>query len=160
MADGAGDARRAKPGIVTIPGLKQTYEGFVEDQVHGQWAYYCYVGVTGGPVQNVATQLRDELAKKYPAGLSDWKDVSCNSPDGQALKWRQLRLVGKQDLYYKNKDGKEQSPIPNVDGVLEIYLYEKGPQVVIVAWRMPASIEPNVGLAELAPLVAGSVNVK
>ena len=47
-----------------------------------------------------------------------------------------------------------------MDGVLEIYLYEKGAQVVIVAWRLPASIEPNVGLGELAPLVAGSVSVK
>jgi hypothetical protein len=66
--------------------------------------------------------------------------------------------VGNQDFYYKSKNGQEQfSPQP---GVLEVYLNDAGGQVVTVAWRMPASIEPNVGLAKLAPLVAGSVSAK
>ena len=110
-------------------------------------------------MQNVATQLRDELAKKFPRGLTDWADVPCETPEGQTIQWRKLRLLGKQEIYYKDKAGKEHYPANN-DCVLEIYLYEKGGQVVIVAWRMPASIEQNVGLGKLAPLVAGSVSVK
>ena len=39
LAEGAADARRVKPGIVTIPGLKLTYEGFIEESRSstGQW---------------------------------------------------------------------------------------------------------------------------
>jgi hypothetical protein len=157
----AAEARRVKPGIVAIPGLKLTYEGFIPDQAKGQWSYYCYVGVTSGPLQKVAAQLRNELAKQSPGGTADWTDVSCETPDGQTTAWRKLRLLGKQEFYYKDKDGKD-NYTSKVDSVLEIYLYEKGGQVVIVAWRLPAGIEPEpyVGLGELAPLVAGSVSIK
>ncbi len=159
LAEGTADARRVKPGIVAIPGLKLTYEGFVKDSAEGQMPYYCYVGVTSGPLQNVEPQLRNELAKQFQGGMTDWTDFSCETPEGQTIQWRKLRLLGKQEFYYKDKEGKEHYP-SKVDGVLEIYLCEKGGQVVIVAWRLPAGIEPNVALGELAPLVAGSVSVK
>ncbi len=149
LAEGITDARRVKPGVVTIPGLKLTYEGFIKDSTEGQMAYYCYVGVTSGPLQTIATQLHDELAKKFPGAMAGWKDVSCATPEGQTIQCRKLRVLGKQELYYKDKAGKENYPANN-DGVLEIYLYEKGGQVVIVAWRLPASIEANVGLGEFS----------
>ena len=111
LAEGAGDARRVKPGHRHHPRPEAHLRGLRRRiQVDGQWAYYCYVGVTNGPLQNVATQLRDELAKKFPGGMSDWTDVSCETPEGQTIQCRKLRLLGKQDLYYKDKDGKEHFP--------------------------------------------------
>ena len=157
LVEGAVDARRVKPGIITIPGLKLTREGFIQDSGGGQMAYYCYVGVTGGPLQNVAGQLQNELSGKQ-GKVTPWTDFQGESPTGAPLQWRKLRFDGAQDFYYKNKAGQEQ--FLTLAGVLEVYLYDAGPQVVVVAWRMPASIELNVGLARLAPLVAGSVSVK
>ena len=74
-------------------------------------AYHCYIGVTSGPLQNVATQLRDELAKKFQSSMTDWMDVSCETPEGQTLQWRKLRVLGKQELYYKDKDGQGAVPV-------------------------------------------------
>jgi len=43
-------------------------------------------------------------------------------------------------------------------GVLDIFLHEEAGLLVVIAWRMPESIEPYV--AKWEPLVAGCVNVK
>ena len=111
----------------------------------------------GRTLQNVATQVQNDLAGKQ-GKPTDWTDFHGEAPNGPGNLWRKFRFDGNQDFYYKNKDGQEQfSPQP---GVLEVYLHDAGGQVVIVAWRMPASIEQNVGLAKWAPLVAGSVSVK
>jgi hypothetical protein len=157
LAEGAADARRVKPSVANIPGLKRTDEGFIQDSAGGQQPYYCYVGVTNGPLQDVAAAVKNELGGKQ-GKTSDWSDFQGDAPDGAASPWRKLRFDGDQEFCYKNKNGQEE--FQTMKGVLEVYLHEEGGQVVIVVWRMPAGIEGNVGLARLAPLVAGSVSVK
>lgn len=157
LAEGAADARRVKPGIVTIAGLKLTDEGFIQDAEGGQLPFYCYVGVTSDTAQNAIARLQQEVGGK-PGKIVPWADFSVQAPDGQTVKWQKLRFEGNQEFYYKNKAGQED--YPSVPGVLELYVHEEGGQAVIVAWRMPLSIEPNVGLDRLAPLVAGCVTVK
>ena len=44
--------------------------------------------------------------------------------------------------------------------MLEVYLHEEAGHYVLIAWRMPSSIEQQVDLAKWAPLVAGRVSVK
>jgi hypothetical protein len=156
LPDGA-DARRVKPGIITIPDQKLFREGFVQDSEGGQWSYYCYVGVTKGPLQDVVTKVQNDLRGK-DGKVTDWTDFQGDVQNGPPNKWRKLRLDGKQEFYYKAKNGQEQFPLEA--GVLEVYLYDAGQQVVVVVWRMPTNIEPNVDLIRLAPLVAGSVSVK
>jgi hypothetical protein len=153
-----GDARRVKPGIITIPGQKTTREGFVQDSEGGQLSYYCYVGVTNGPLNDVAIKVQNDLKGKDGKVVTDWSDFQGDVQNGPPNKWRRLRFEGNQEFYYKSKNGQEQ--FPAVAGLLEVYLYEAGPQVVVVAWRMPVTIEKNADIARLAPLVAGSVSVK
>jgi hypothetical protein len=153
------DPRRLKPPTLAIPGQKLTYEGFVQDSEGGQLSYYCYLGVTPGSLQEVVGEVQKEaMGNQRRRGGLAWTDFEGEQRDGLMNKWRKVRIDKEQEFYYKPKNGQEQ--FPAMPGALEIYLYDAGGQVVVMAWRLPTSIEKNVGLASLMPLVAGSVSVK
>ncbi|MEN6406293.1 MAG: hypothetical protein ABFC77_07470 [Thermoguttaceae bacterium] len=154
----SGDQRRMNAGALPIPDAHQTYEGFVQDSTGGQLPYYCYVGVLPVPLQQITSQMQTVLTAAKLNGSLNWTDVQAESPDGEVSTWKKLRLQTNQDFYYKTKDG--QSQYPNVPGMLEFYLRDAGKSVIFVIWRMPTSIEPNVELARLAPLVNGCVKAE
>lgn len=155
---------RYKPGIVTIPGLKQTYEAFIKDRDDGQQPYCCYIGVaetTAGPLQELANKLRTELSgQAQPNQLSEWADYQAETPDGQKVSWRKLRFTGKQPFHYRDKNG--QTSVVTMDGTLEIYLREELGSIVVVVWRLPTGIEGKdfANLEELAQQTSGGVSVR
>lgn len=159
LVEGQVDARRAKPSVFTLPVQPLTHEAFVQDSEGGQIPYYLYVGVVPGTLPNIANLIQTELSAKAGGKIvAPWADFKGETANGQGNTWRRLRFEVEQDFYYKDKAGQDHfSPMP---GTLELYLFDAGTQVVIVAWSMPTSIEPASELANLAPLVAGSVNVK
>lgn len=161
LAEGAVDAKRVKPGIVTIPGWKRTCEGLVKDAAGGQMPFYCYIGVVEKPAgagQNAADQLLAEV-KKLPEGNAvQWADFQATSPEGRDSKWRMLRVTCPQDFYYKEKDGKDGSR--SMPGILEVYVCEEAGFSVVMVWRLPTSLEQNIGLGELVKQMAGAVSVK
>jgi hypothetical protein len=155
---------RYKPGLVTIPGLKQTYEAFIEDREGGQQFYYCYIGAVeaaGNSLQDVANRLRTELGSQpQPNQLGDWTDFQVDTPERRKVSWKRLRFTGNQQFFYKKKDG-QATPMP-MGGTLEIYLHEEAGFVVIVAWRLPTAIEVKdyANLDELTQQTAGGVSVR
>ncbi len=156
LAEDANNAKRVKPGLFTLPGLKRTYEGFVKDSTGGEWPYYCYFGVVeGADAQNVTGKIRTELGNN----AGDWADFPCETPDGRGTTWKKLRLTANQEFYYKNKDGQGKD-LPNTPGLLEVYVHEEAGTAVIVAWRMPAALEASVALADLAKTTAGGMSIK
>ena len=155
------DPRRVKPGLVTLPFLKLTYEATIKDDKGGSLPYYCYVGATKaatGQIDNVKNALRGELVGKSPTELSDWTDFQGESPEGKEFVWKKLHCVAPQEFGCNDAPGKTR--FETLPGVLEIYLYEDSGYLVFFAWRMPKSIEPNVDLAKWAPLMAGCVSIK
>jgi hypothetical protein len=157
------DVRRVKPQkLVTIPGLKLTYEGFIESE-GGKLPCYCYVGVIDVPMQAVedpSVKMRAELsAQQPPPALTNWQDVSLETPSGQPTVWRKLRAENSQEFYTLDKAG--QGEFKNLPGVLEIYFRVEPKNIIVIAWRVPLSIDnkDKVDLKKWAALVAECVSV-
>jgi hypothetical protein len=163
---GGTDDGRMKPSGVDLEGLKATFEGNIVDAGGGKMPYYCYVyywpddgSAPGGP-NGPDQALHDQLQSKFAASLSSWEDVECETPDGDTKTWKKLRCTGNQEFYYVDASGQEDYQA--MDGTMEFY--SSGDvfpgHTVIIGWRMPTIIEPNVALAEWGPTVAGSVVVE
>ena len=153
------DLRRVKPTLFEIPWLKLTYEGFVDDPQGGKLPYYCYVAAveraTAG-VGNPSAVWSGALSNKGGA-LEDWADFQGQTPDGRTVAWKKLRFTGPQEFYTINVNGQEQ--YKQLPGVLEIYLQEQAGLYVLIAWRMPESIEPQVDPAKWARMMTGCTSI-
>jgi hypothetical protein len=162
------DARRLTPTVAKLPGLKLTYEAFVDGPDGGKLPYYCYLGaaeIAGRQARDPekafkdqCLAVRDELAKQpqYDS-LTDWVDFQGVTPEGRGNQWKKIRFVSQQQFVGFSKAGQEQ--IKTLPGVLEIYLHQEAGYLIAIAWRMPVSIEQKVDLAKWAPLVAGCVSI-
>jgi hypothetical protein len=158
---GAEDSR-TKPGIITIPGLKLTYEVRLKDSEGGEQPYYCYVGAVeaaASPMQAVTNDIQGALATlPKRTNLGNWADFPVQAPDGRQIPWRKIHCTGEQTFLYKDAKG-QAKPIP-LPGTLDVYLHEEGGFVVVIAWRMPTSVEQALRLDDLARSTAGGVSVK
>ena len=155
------DPRRVKPGLFELPWLKLTYEGFIDDPNTGKLPYYCYLGavnMAGGQVRDPAGAILAELKNKQQFDIQEWAPFSGETPEGRGNQWKKLRFTAPQEFFTINKARQEQ--FQNLPGVLEVYLHDEAGYYVLIAWRMPGSIEQQVELAKWAPLVAGSVSIK
>ena len=164
MANGQGEARKAKPTIVDLPGLKLTCEAFekLPDNSGNQAAFYFYIGSVPASVgekekeaNDFKTKLGNQVADKL--SLDDWVDFPVDSGSGTKT-WRKLRYTGQQEFCVKDKDGRES--FSKMPGVFEVYLLEESGSIVIVAWRAPLSLEPLIALDKMAQAVTGSVAKK
>ena len=155
------DERRVKPMLFPLPWLKLTYETLVEDPQGVKLPCYCYVAavdIAGGQARALDSSLKLELQKQAQFDLVDWADFQGESADGRGNQWKKFRFTCQQEFRTVNKAGQEQ--YVQLPGLLEIYLHEEAGQQVLIAWRMPASIEGKVELAKWTPVVAGCVSVK
>jgi hypothetical protein len=156
------DPKRTKMPALSLPGVQiRVYEGFVKDSEGGDIPFYCAIMAMAVPAgMNMGGQIQ-AMASKQP-GNPQIADVQIAGPDGKENKWQTAHKSEKDEFYYKGKDGKE-APRP-MDAVGEMYAREDGGAFIMIAWRVPASIQQNVGnnvgLAELAKAVAGGVSVK
>jgi hypothetical protein len=153
------DDRRVKPMLFDFPGLKLTYETLVEDPQAGKLPCYCHVGAVAGAAGQLSAAVLADLQNKGPFDQQPtWSDFQAETSDGKTIACKKLRVTGQQDFYTLNKAGQEQ--YQQLPGLLEVYVHEEAGQQVLIAWRMPVSIEGTVALAKWAPVVAGSVSIK
>lgn len=156
------DNRRVKPILFDFPGLKLTYEMLVDDPPNGKVPCYCYVGaiaVPAGQPRNLSADVLADLQKKGPFDQQPaWADFQGEMPNGQNVPWKKLRVTSQQEFYTVNQAGQEQ--YVQLPGLLEIYFHEEAGQQILVAWRMPVTIEGKTELVKWAPVVAGCVSVK
>jgi hypothetical protein len=154
------DPRRVKPTLFELPWLKFTYEGFMDNPEGGKLPFYCYVAAVNkaaGGVNDPAPGWKDALKNKGGT-VNEWTDFQGQSPDGQKIPWKTIRFTGPQEFFTINKTGQEQ--YVSLPGVLDIYLHEEAGFYVLIAWRMPASIEQQVNPAKWVPMMAGCASVK
>lgn len=154
------DPRRLKPIPLDVPWLKLTYEGMVDNPQGGKLPYYCYVGavdMAAGGVANPAAAWSAELAGKGGT-VADWTDFQGESPDGRTVPWRKLRFTGNQNFY--TLDAGNQGQFVQLPGILDVYLHEENGFLLLMAWRMPSSVEQQVDPAKWAALMAGCFAVK
>ena len=150
------DPRRVKPVLFDLPWLKLTYEGFVDAPEGGKLSYYCYVAAVDRGAGDPSAAWSGVLSNKGGA-LEDWADFQGQTPDGRTVAWKKLRFTGPQEFYTINVNGQEQ--YKQLPGVLEIYLQEQAGLYVLIAWRMPESIEPQVDPAKWARMMTGCTSI-
>jgi hypothetical protein len=144
MANGVGDERKSKPKLLELPGLKLTCEAFekLPDNSGNQGAFYCYVAAVpaaAGEKDKLANEFKTKLTgQANKSSLDDWADFPVDAADGKKV-WRKLRYTGAQEFCVKDKDGKE--TFPSMPGVFEVYMLEESGSIVILAWRVPLSLE-------------------
>ncbi len=175
------DPRRTKPPKVDLlGGLKIAYEAIIADSDGNETSYYLYFAVvdvakaektrftaqrtastlkaTGTAKMHRGGKLYQSLEKAFPGAVTEWEDVQCPTFDGHKVVWQKVRATGNQEFY--SIDRNKQQRYATVPGVLEFYVRQEGDLLVLIIWRIPTSIESQVKLAELAPLVAGSVTTE
>ena len=163
MVSGVGDVRKAKPGLLELPGWKLTCEAFqkLPDNSGNQAAFYCYlaaVPAAAGEKDKLANEFKTKLAgQANKSSLDDWVDFPVDATDGKKV-WRKLRYTGGQEFCVKDKDGAEK--FSSMPGTFEIYMLEESGSIVILASRVPSSLEQPIALDKLVQAVAGSVAKK
>ena len=152
------DLRRVKPGLFELPWLKFTYEGYVDDPQGGKLPYYCYVAAVDKAAAgaNPDAAWSGELSNKGGT-LDPWTDFQGNTPDGGTVPWKKLRFTGPQEFYTINGNGQKQ--FVQLPGVLEVYLHEEAGFYVLIAWRMPVSVEQQVDPGKWASMITGCASV-
>ncbi len=175
------DPRRAKPLAVDLLGaVKIAYEAFIPDSDGTEKSYYLYLAAikaedaekarltatraqstfkaTGVAKMQRSGKLFSFLEKAFPGKVDNWQDVQCPTFDGNELTWQKLRATGNQEFFCIDRN--KQQRYSSLPGSLELYVRQEGDLLVFIIWRVPTSIESQAKLAELAPLVAGSVTTK
>ncbi len=155
-----------------LPGLKQTHEGFVEDEDSGKMYYYCYVGAAdpseskgafrGDPLKWLRTSLRGDantsMAQGEKADVGDWESVYCQSSAGGRVEWQKIRVTCPQDFCYVDSAGK--GALRRLPGTIEFYARSFDGLFVYIGWQVPSYLEGHMGLEKWGPAVAGSVTVQ
>jgi hypothetical protein len=153
------DPKRSKTIPIPIPGAQQRiYEGFVKDSAGGEMPFYCCIIALEVPKVPGASPMSQMQATM---GQVQFSEFQAASPEGKESKWQMARELNKDEFYYKGKDGKD--TLQPMDAVAEGYFHEEAGFFVMVMWRLPTSIEKNiggVGLAELAKQTVGAVSFK
>jgi len=151
---------RVQPGVIGVPGLTYTYEEFVADAEGGRIPFYLHVGATDTThraFRDPTTRWAHQIRKHFPGQDPSWERVECDTPDGRYLVWQRLRAEGEQPFSYVSQDGRRR--VVGLPGILEIYYRVEGDWAITLAWRVPSSIAPHVGLERWAPMVAGAVSL-
>jgi len=155
------DPRRVKPFQGPLPGLKLTYEGFVESADGLKTPYHCYLLAmkkVPGPMGDPVASLPMLLNTVPHDSLSGWSDIQGETPSGGAIPWKKIRMTGNQEFVNLNKAGEER--FVQMPGLLDIYVHEEAGFVVMIVWRMPNDLEAKIELGKWAPMVAGSITAQ
>ena len=143
--DGAKIAEdRLQPPFLKLPGFKICYEGRAYDQTPVKtYPYYCYLAAVPskpGDAENLAKELQSQLKETFKDTPDQWEGVDVDSPSGNAVQWKKLRVEGEQSFRFKQPSAKQATP-SNLPGIFEIWLCDKGDYNVIVAWRVPTALQ-------------------
>lgn len=151
MTPGAAvNAQRIQPPI-TLPGLKATWEGTVGSDGR-KLPFYCYLAVSDN---DPAGAVQREIKQLYAGVDVTWSEVN----DSAGRPWKQFRADLEQDWIPQGQDDKELAKV-SLDGVFQVNYRQEGSQYMIVAWRVPQSIESAVNLRALIPATLGSLEAR
>jgi hypothetical protein len=133
---------RVQPPFLKLPGFKICYEGFGNDQTPAkQYPFYCYLAaVPGKPgdAENLAKELQAKLKETFKDTPDEWEGVDVESPSGNAVQWKKIRVEGEQSFRY---DVQNQTAPRILPGIFELWLCDKSDYIVLVGWRVPTAIQ-------------------
>ncbi len=111
----------------------------------------------GGPAraerdaEKLATELQAQLKEKFKDAPDAWDPIDAATPEGKALQWKKIRVVGDQPFLVRVADKTVSQSMP---GIFELWLHSGSDYIVLVGWRAPTSVEgPAPPPADNAPLI-------
>jgi hypothetical protein len=118
-------------------------------------AFWTPPATRGG--RTIVEQLKNALQNAFPG--QNFEDVDVRTPEGTTMQWKRLKGSTTTPYFVINADGNlVQQPVKeNLD--LWAYTPSDGANqaAVVIAWRVPESVESVANFDELAQLVAGSL---
>lgn len=153
--------QRVQPPFLLMPGFQLCYEAFDRDQTQAKMPYYCYLyALPPNLGANLIAQVPILLKQQFPGQAPDpaWQDTTVVSESGASLAWKRIRVEGNQlfDVTPLNQPQGGFVPLP---GIFELWLHEAPDYIVMVGWRIPSALEPNVQLLNLAPVTAATLTI-
>src|SRR5262249_11093451 len=108
-----------------------------------------------------------DLKEKFPKTPDTWDEVDCRTPEGTNEHWKKIRVVGDQSFRVPGAQKAEPKDMP---GIFELWVYEGPSWVVLMAWRVPSSIEgtpppaavgaaARVDMTTLPALTGGTIKI-
>src|SRR3989304_1525076 len=151
------DPRRVKPNVINIPGLKLTFEGFIEDANKGKQPYYLYIGVTTDERRANYPRIMVSELKSKSNTTTELSDLQAPTPQGRSLDWRKCRATGNQEFFYVPLEG--EPSFRRMPGIIDLLFYDQGDILVIMAWRMPSGLEQSFDFPNWEAMTAGCMRV-
>lgn len=140
------------PPFLQLPGATLGYVDTVANQATDQVDFHCYVAVVEtqpevAGVKKLVEVIQEELVKAFPASNPPpaWQQVpvQCETEDGATREWYTITAKGEQ-LFHQSRNGiHEHVKIP---GTFELWLHQTADYTVLMAWRVPDSIEGGINL--------------
>jgi|GEM_PF-5522929 len=142
------------PPFLPLPGATLGYVDTAKNKDTDEVDYHCYVAVVEtqpevAGVKKLVEVIQEELVKAFPASNPPpaWQQapVQCETDDGsaQTRDWYTITVKGDQ-LFHQSRNGiHEHVKIP---GTFELWLHQTADYTVIMAWRVPDSIEGVINL--------------
>jgi hypothetical protein len=136
--EGSADPRRLKPGGLSFPGWKATYEAQINA---GGWKipYYLYVG-TLPLAEN--DRIQREILNDLEGKLKDttaWTTLTADKPEGGFIDWTRVRGTATMDFVLV--DPQKQEKPQSMKGTYEILYRRSGNQILLLGWRVPINSE-------------------
>jgi len=148
--------QRVQPPFLELPGFRLCYEG-VAASVSSSPPFYCYLAAfpcKPGDGEKWEADLQAKLKALFPNTPDTWETVQALTPKGDSLTWKKIRVINEQDWLTNDAEGKVKPT--RMNGTFELWLYEGNDHIVLMAWRVPASLDapPAGGGADDRPDMA------
>lgn len=135
------DARRLTIASVAAIQPIAVHEGSVLDTAGGRYFFQCFVA---HPEADPSAEIQRQLQALAPGVPVAWTPVECQADDGPKSTWQKIKVTDvNQDVFYVSSSGAESfTPMPCT---LAVYQRQIEGQFVVIAWRLPTSIEKSIG---------------
>ena len=109
------------------------------------------------PEADPSAEIQRQLQALAPGVPVAWTPVECQADDGPKSTWQKIKVTDvNQDVMYVSSSGAESfTPMPCT---LAVYQRQIEGQFVVIAWRLPTSIEKSIGPQNDAVSTVGRSN--
>ncbi len=150
-------AQRVQPPFMRLPGFRLCFEASELDAQNFRLPCYCYLAaIPVKPGLTLAAPIAAKLKQEFPAANAAWEPAAVRSPAGTEVAWQKIRVEGEQ-LFNVKRPSQPQPEFMKFPGIFELWMYESVDYIVLIGWRVPASLEEKVHLLDLAPITAGTI---
>jgi hypothetical protein len=84
--------------------------------------------------------LQAKLKETFKDTPDEWEVIDADTPTDKPVQWKKLRVTGDQPFRFRD-NASQKVVSQNLPGIFELWICDKTDYVVLMAWRVPVSIE-------------------